>query len=181
MAQGAPEAVLIDGYNVLHAIPRFAPRGSDPAPARERFETWVAQEVDRRRVGDCVLVWDGRRGGRRACRSRRLTVLTTAAGVTADERILDLCRGTYAARAASTWVVSSDRDIQGPARQLGFEVLGAMAFYRRWLQSRAGEGERPRVRGSTDDPGAAARPRSSRAEIDELLDAFLDTRGGSAG
>lgn len=146
MRDGAPVAVLIDGYNILHAIPRFAPRGSDLTLARERFEAWLTAAAARQGVGECVLVWDGRRGSRKRS-GGGLMVLYTAAGVTADERILDLCRGRFAARATSTWVVSSDRDVQEPARDLGFEVLGAMAFYRRW---------------------------SAIGDIDELLDAFLE-------
>lgn len=176
MRDGAPAAVLIDGYNILHAIPRFAPRGSDLTLARERFETWLAAAAAKRGVGECVLVWDGR-GGSRKRSSGRVLVVYTAAGVTADERILDLCRGRFAARAASTWVVSSDRDVQGPARALGFEVLGAMAFYRRWNAVRGaaatGGGPDP-VTSGDEDPGAKPRPSVPRKEVDELLDAFLD-------
>lgn len=173
MRDGAPAAVLIDGYNILHAIPRFAPRGSDLTLARERFEAWLVAAVANRRVGECVLVWDGR-GGSRKRSSGRVLVLYTAAGITADERILDLCRGRFAARAASTWVVSSDRDVQGPARALGFEVLGAMAFYRRWsaVGVRGGTGEVGDV--ADDDPGTMRRPRLSQSDIDELLEAFLE-------
>ena len=162
-----PEAVLVDGYNVLHAIPRFAPRGADLATARERFESWLSVAAGRAGIGCCVLVWDGR-GGRRERRAGRLTVLYTAAGVSADDRLLDLCRGEFATRSASTWVVSSDRDVQDPARQLGVTVLGAMAFYRGWSTPK---GDRS---GDTEnDPGAVPR-RSSAAEVDELLDAFLN-------
>lgn len=160
-----PDAVLVDGYNVLHAIPRFAPRGADLASARERFESWLSVAAGRAGVERSVLVWDGR-GGRRERRAGRLTILYTAAGVSADDRLLDLCRGEFASRSASTWVVSSDRDVQDPARQLGFTVIGAMAFYRRWSFARVSDAE--------NDPGGAARLRSSPAEVDELLDAFLN-------
>ncbi|HYO47920.1 MAG TPA: NYN domain-containing protein [Gemmatimonadota bacterium] len=177
MGDSAPDAVLIDGYNVLHAIPQFAPRGADLASARERFESWLSQAAGRAGVERCVLVWDGR-GGRREHRVGRLTILYTAAGVSADDRLLDLCRGEFASRSASTWVVSSDRDVQDPARQLGFTVLGALAFYRRWSFDRV-ERESTSAKGdrtgdAENDPGGAARLRSSRAEVDELLDAFLN-------
>lgn len=163
-----PDAVLVDGYNVLHAIPRFAPRGADLASARERFESWLSQAAGLAGVERCVLVWDGR-GGRREHRAGRLTILYTAAGVSADDRLLDLCRGEFASRSASTWVVSSDRDVQDPARQLGFRVLGAMTFYRRWSTPKG-----DRTGDAENDPGAAPRLRSSPAEVDELLDAFLN-------
>ena len=164
-----PLAVLVDGYNVLHAIPRFAPRGRDLGPARDRFETWLAEGAARAGVERCVLVWDGR-AGTRDKRAGRLTILYTAAGTSADDRLLDLCRGPFAARSASTWVVSSDGDVRGPARQLGFVALGAMEFYRRWTS--VPERNPPR---RDHEPGAEQeRPaRVSRAEIDELLDAFL--------
>ncbi|HET6360914.1 MAG TPA: NYN domain-containing protein, partial [Gemmatimonadota bacterium] len=134
-----PHAVLVDGYNVLHAISKFAPRGRDLGLARERFEAWLAQAAARAGVERCVLVWDGRAGTREK-RAGRLTVLYTAAGTSADERLLELCRGPFASRFASTWVVSSDGDVREPARQLGFPTLGAMEFYRSWT-SAAGKGE----------------------------------------
>lgn len=165
-----PEAVLVDGYNVLHAIPRFAPRGGDLSAARERFESWLSQAAGQARVGQCVLVWDGR-GGQKVRRSGTLTVLYTAAGVSADDRVLDLCRGAFAPRSGSTWVVSSDRDVQDPARQLGFTVLGAMAFYRGWSTPKDDRS------GDTDndpDDRVPAKRSPSRAEVDELLDAFLN-------
>lgn len=167
MPAARPRAVLIDGYNLLHAVPRFAPRGADLAPRREALESWLAGEARRRGAPEVVLVWDGRAGSRAGSAPAPLTVLYTPAGLTADERILSLCRGPYARRADSTWVVSSDRGIQAPARQLGFHVLGAMTFYRRW--SAAGRSAPP-------EPGEKpGRPTS--AEVDELLDAFLEDRG----
>ena len=164
-----PHAVLVDGYNVLHAIPKFAPRGRDLVSARDRFEGWLAEAAGRAGVEHCILVWDGRDGSREK-RAGRLTILYTAAGTSADDRLLDLCRGPFASRSASTWVVSSDGDVREPARQLGFTALGAMEFYRRWT-SRPGRDE-PR-RGHAPSPPEARPVRSSRGEIDELLDAFL--------
>ncbi|HET6361364.1 MAG TPA: NYN domain-containing protein [Gemmatimonadota bacterium] len=173
-----PHAVLVDGYNVLHAIPRFAPRGRELDSARTRFEAWLAEAAARAGVERCVLVWDGRAGSREK-RAGRLTVLYTAAGTSADDRILDLCRGPFASRRESTWVVSSDGDVREPARQLGFATLGAMEFYLRW-KSPAGTDDRRRG----DEPAARPRRRSSppeerptrasRAEVDELLAEFLN-------
>ena len=160
----------MDGYNVLHAIARFAPRGGPVEPAREAFESWLAQAARRRGVEDAVVVWDGRRGGRAVRAPSPLTVLFTPRGKTADERILELCRGRYAGRAATTWVVSSDHGIQRPARQLGFEGIGAMTFYRRWSTGKpsASAGEAPR---EEERPRKPERP--SADEVEELLDAFL--------
>lgn len=176
-----PAAVLIDGYNVLHAIPKFAPRGRDLVSARDRFEAWLAVSAARAGVERCVLVWDGRAGVREE-RSGRQTILYTAAGTSADDRILELCRGPFASRQDSTWVVSSDGDVREPARQLGFTTLGAMEFYRRWAPSAvsndATRGKDSRGGGSS---ARGERPaRATRAEIDELLEAFLkaDRRRG---
>lgn len=174
-----PEAVLVDGYNVLHAIPRFAPRGGDVAEGRRALELWLAEAAARHRVPEIVLVWDGG-GARAATRSGRLRVLTTEAGRTADERILELCRGPYADRSGSTWVVSSDRDVQGPARQLGFTTLGAMSFYRRWSPDGAVSGG-GRARRSERVSGAEANPRPARAEVDGLLDELLARRDDPEG
>lgn len=180
-----PEAVLVDGYNVLHAISRFAPRGGDVARARQALERWLAEAAARHRVAESVIVWDGRDGTASATRSGRLQVLYTEASRTADERILELCRGPYANRSGSTWVVSSDRDVKDPARQLGFTAMGAMTFYRRW------SADRPASRGSAGRDGrfermsgAEANPRPARAEVDGLLDELLarreDPEGGES-
>lgn len=179
-----PRAVLVDGYNVLHAIARFAPRGGPVEPARTAFQAWLAEAARRRGVREVVVVWDGRTAGREPRAPAPLKVLFTPKGTTADDRILDLCRGTYAGRASTTWVVSSDREVQGPARQLGFEGIGAMTFYRRWARGGGGPG-RSRSgsgggsgSGSRDEPGGAKKPRRASAdEVEELLDAFLREEG----
>lgn len=180
-----PDAVLVDGYNVLHAIPRFAPRGGDVAEAREAFERWLSQAAARHRVGECVLVWDGRRGGRASSQRGRMRVLYTEFPRTADERLLELCRGPYVERAGSTWVVSSDRDVQVPARQLGFTALGAMTFYGRWSAGDRIRANRRRPGGDRGEEGrpsgGEADPRPTRAEVDLLLEQLLARRKGSEG
>lgn len=178
-----PQAVLVDGYNVLHAISRFAPRGGDVAEARHALERWLTEAAARNGVPEIVLVWDGRHGAAAANRSGRLRIVYTDASRTADERILDLCRGSYASRSGSTWVVSSDRDVQRPARQLGFTTLGAMTFYRRWSPAGgASDGRRTPRAGRIS--GAEANPRPARAEVDGLLDELLarreDPEGGES-
>jgi hypothetical protein len=122
----------VDGYNVLHAIQRFAPRGRDPAPKRAAFERWLAEAAIRHGVTDCVVVWDGSIAPDEAPSVQPLDVIYSGPSKSADVELLELCRGAYADRAAGTWVVSSDRGVQRPARGLGFAVLGAMTFYRRW-------------------------------------------------
>jgi predicted RNA-binding protein with PIN domain len=122
----------VDGYNVLHAIREFAPRGGDPAPKRAAFERWLADAAMRHGVADCVVVWDGSIAPAEALSIQPLDVIYSGRSQSADSKLLELCRGDYADRAARTWVVSSDRGVQRPARQLGFAVLGAMTFYRRW-------------------------------------------------
>ena len=168
-----PAAVLVDGYNVLHAIPKFAPRGRDLDSARDRFEAWLAEAAARAGVERCILIWDGRAGGREK-RAGRLTILYTASGTSADDRILEFCRGPFASRPESTWVVSSDGDVHRPAGQLGFTTLGAMEFYRRWAPPAVTSHAR-RAGDSREgfDAGAERPTRATRAEIDDLLDAFL--------
>lgn len=122
----------MDGYNVLHAIRRFAPRGGDPAPKRAAFERWLADAAIRQGVTGCVVVWDGAIAPTEAPLDGPLDVVYSGRSKSADSKLLELCRGDYAKCAARTWVVSSDRGVQRPARELGFVVLGAMTFYRRW-------------------------------------------------
>lgn len=171
-----PEAVLVDGYNLLHAIPRFAPRGAELAPAREALERWLAQAARRQEVADCVLVWDG--GSRRRTRAPApLSVLFAGSEATADERIVDLCRGRYAALFRTTWVVSSDHDVQAPARDLGFTVLGAMTFYERWSAAGRTRSRTGLARGG-DPRDRNGKPRPTRREVDDLLREFLATPPG---
>lgn len=122
----------MDGYNILHAIRRFAPRGGDPAPKRAAFERWLADAAKHQGVTDCVVVWDGAMAPTEAPPREPLDVIYSGRSRSADIELLELCRGDYADCAARTWVVSSDRGVQQPARDLGFVVLGAMTFYRRW-------------------------------------------------
>lgn len=136
------------------------------------LEAWLARTARARSLSDVVLVWDGRASGRASRPPSPLKVIYTSKNETADERILALCRGRYAGRGAGTWVVSSDREVQGRARQLGFGVLGAMTFYRRWERREGSGRERgaaPPVRGASDKPLHA-----SRAEVEDLLRNFLD-------
>ena len=177
-----PEAVLVDGYNVLHAIPRFAPRGGDVAAARDTFERWLADVAARHAVTDVVIVWDGRHGARGTSRGRGVRVLYTESTKTADERILELCRGEYADRAGSTWVISSDHGIQRPARELGFTPVGAMTFFRRWSAGgTSASGSGGRRRRAQRASGAEADPRPTRAEVDELLGELLARREDEGG
>jgi len=170
-----PDAVLVDGYNLLHAIPRFAPRGADLEPARADLEGWLADAAARHGVREVVLVWDGQgRGGSVAGARARLRIHFTESGVTADERLLELCRGAFADLAARTWVVSSDRDVQVPARELGFDAIGAMTFFRRWSDARprGGCGREAERAGGTEAEGDA-KPAPTRRDVDELFEQFL--------
>lgn len=175
-----PDAVLVDGYNLLHAIPRFAPRGAELAPARAELERWLADAAARRGVPEVVLVWDGEGGGAAGCHPPRpLRIVFTKSGETADERILSLLRGPYAGRAGSTWVVSSDHGVQTPARELGFEALGTMTFFRRWSDARARgscarEAERAEREGGGGEEDAEGKPRPTRRDVDRMLEEFLD-------
>ncbi len=179
-----PDAVLVDGYNLLHAIPRFAPRGAELAPARTELERWLADAAARRSVPEVILVWDGEGGGAAGCHPPRpLRIVFTKSGETADERILSLLRGPYAGRAGSTWVVSSDHGVQTPARELGFEALGAMTFFRRWSDARArGSCAREAERGAArDEDPAAEKPRPTRRDVDRLLQEFLEAEPAPSG
>lgn len=180
MSGGArPSAVLVDGYNLLHAIPRFAPRGGPVAPARSRLETWLARAARERGVSTCVLVWDGRASGSKAKPASSLEVIYTPKGTEADDRLRDLMRDRFAGRASETWVVSSDREVKRSARDLGFVPLGAMTFWKRWSDASGGAKGRRRkpVSGAPEPSG---KPRPTKAGVEELLSEMLgdDERDG---
>lgn len=174
MSGGArPASVLIDGYNLLHAIPRFAPRGGPVAPARSRMEAWLARAARERSVSTCVVVWDGRAGGSKAKPATSLEVIYTPKDIEADDRLRDLMRGRFAGRAAETWVVSSDREVKRSARDLGFVALGAMTFWKRWSDA-SGDSKGRRRRPVSDAPEPSGKPRPTKAGVEELLSQMLD-------
>lgn len=176
----SPRRVLVDGYNLLHAVPRFAPRGRDVALARASLEQWLAGEALRRSIPEVVVVWDGTAPSRR--RTGPIVVEVTGAGVSADSRILHLARTVEPGEASRTWVVSSDGDVAGPARQLGLVTLGAMTFYRRWTEAeptrRARQTRRGRKPLAEDDE---EKPRPTRPDVDRMLEELLghDDKGGA--
>lgn len=147
------------------------------APARARIEAWLADASRRHGVETCVVVWDGRGGGARARSTPPLDVRYTGKNQTADDRLIELCRGRFGATAAETWVVSSDRDVQGPVRQLGFTVLGAMTFYRKWERGPESGGRGKRPEGAPRRDGSHEKPEPSRGEVEEWLEAFLGESG----
>jgi len=166
--------VLIDGYNLLHAIPRFAPRGGPLAAARSRLETWLVRAAREHGVARCVVVWDGRERGSRSRSAAPLEVIYTARGTEADDRLRELMVDCFADRARATWVVSSDREVMRSARDMGFVSLGAMTFWKRWADDPGRrKGRRNPVSGA---PEPSEKPRPTKAGVEDLLAEMLDEK-----
>jgi predicted RNA-binding protein with PIN domain len=158
--------ILLDGYNVVHAVPslaRLAERGLDLA--REGLVRRCAERAAARRDGTqfCV-VFDGDsevQGVRRGA-APAVDVVFSRTGETADERILALVD----AQAAGTdcTVVSNDAYVTGQARLRRAAVLSVEAW--------GGEGARRRVPTAPDrgDAKNGISPGVERAITDELRD-----------
>ncbi len=122
--------VILDGYNVIHALPDLA-RQLDRSLEAARAALLNLCGAYRARRGDverlCV-VFDGsdaEAGGPRE-HQQGVTMLFSRQGEEADERILSLIRaGGSRGRFV---VVSNDTEVSNNARALGAQVLSAATF-----------------------------------------------------
>ena len=124
-------SVVLDGYNVIHAVPELA-RQLDRSLESARAALISLCGAYRARRGDVErlqVVFDGSDadvGGPRE-NQHGITVLFTRQGEEADERILSLLRaeGSH----GRFIVVSNDTEVTNNARALGAQVLSADQFY----------------------------------------------------
>lgn len=156
--------VIIDGNNLLHAMPAHAPL---PAVGRETLvrvvERWAARsEGD---VASVTLVFDGPRpqsGMARQMSSDRVSVRFSAP-ITADDVIVELIQKAF--RPDELRVVTSDSAIRHEARLRRCRCTDAAAFARELFATPAPSS--PGV-----DPSAEKPSTVSESEVREWLDAF---------
>ncbi len=115
--------LLIDGYNLLHAVVGGRPGAGD----RDRLVALI-ESYCRRGSYRARIVFDATASLRRRERRGEVEIRSVAQGRTADEEILAELAAT-ADRTAYT-VVSNDRRIADAARKRKFKVLSCEEFAR---------------------------------------------------
>lgn len=136
--------VLVDGYNVIHAIPPLA-RQMDRSLDAARAALVALCQGYRTRRGDVerlVVVFDGRGADDAWGRQERegVTVLFARRPEEADDRILSLIRAGGRSRFV---VVSNDTVVSNNARALGAQVIRVAEFAGRQTPSRGPRTARP--------------------------------------
>ena len=117
--------IIIDGYNVIRAEPRF--QSLERVSLEHARDVLVQTLASAPRLSNerIVVVFDGRFGSRshvHASRRGRVEILYSGIGQTADEVIIDQVRRLLPAR---TVVVSNDLEVRDRARVMGSDVSSA--------------------------------------------------------
>ncbi|MBI4341243.1 MAG: NYN domain-containing protein [Candidatus Omnitrophica bacterium] len=122
--------VVLDGYNVIHAIPALARELDRSLQAAREALVRLCREYRARRgdVGRLYVVFDGAdaEGGGPREDQHGVTVLFTRHGEEADERIVRLIREGGRSRFV---VVSNDAQIANNARAHGARTMSGQEFY----------------------------------------------------
>ena len=122
--------VILDGYNVIHAVPALAQEldRSLEAARAALMSLCAAYRARRGDVKQLYVVFDGNDAEARGPQEDRggVTVLFTQRPEEADERILSLIRAE--GRRGRFVVVSNDNQIANNARALGAQVVSAAQF-----------------------------------------------------
>ncbi|MBI3321066.1 MAG: NYN domain-containing protein [Candidatus Omnitrophica bacterium] len=137
--------VVLDGYNVVHAIPALARELDQSLEAARVALVGLCRDYRARRgdVARLYVVFDGsgtqadvlpaNRGG--------VTVVFTQRGEEADERILSLVREDGGR--SRFVIVSNDTHIANNARGLGARVIPVQTFYRQARPARSARSKPP--------------------------------------
>ena len=135
-----PMALIIDGYNLLHAS-GIVGRGIGPGGlerSRLALLNFVAESVDARELPTTTIVFDARQappGLPRSLAHRGMTVLFAANYETADELIEELVRADSAPRRLV--VVSSDHQVQRAARRRRAKAIASDRWFVDMVRRRA--------------------------------------------
>ena len=163
--------LILDGYNVIHAVPELA-RHLDRSlqSAREALVRLCrAYRARRGDIGCLYVVFDGRDAqgfGSPAPRDGGVTVCFTQKPQEADERILRLIESERAG--SRCVVVSNDNEVFNNARAFGAGVMSVEAFYQ---QARPADTRRPDPRAG---PGKAALPAHDAQQITDAYRKHLE-------
>lgn len=123
--------VVLDGYNVIHAVPELERRLDQSLEAAREALVRLCQELRARRgdIARLVVVFDGDEAHARGPQADRggVTVLFTKRQEEADERILQLARADGGR--SRLVIVSNDTLVFNNARAHGARAMSASEFY----------------------------------------------------
>jgi len=162
-----PEQILIvDGYNVIHCVPRFEQIMDKQSLERSRevLLGYCSEWIHRRRDTDrCYVVFDGDDQviGKRATSSPGVQAVYSRTGETADDRIGVMLE--RADRRDRYTVVSDDKEVRTHARTHRMEWMSAGDFCRAPVSKSRGA-----ARSGTSDDKDPLDPRDAAAINAEL-------------
>ena len=138
--------VVLDGYNVIHAIPALARELDRSLQSAREALVRLCQEYRVRRgdIGQLYVVFDGRdahASGSHEQHHGSVTVLFTQKPEEADERILSLIEA-QGSRSRCV-VVSNDNEVFNNARAFGARVMSVQDFYEQVRPASARRSEPP--------------------------------------
>lgn len=145
-------ALLIDGYNLLHASGILAP-GAGPATlerSRGAMLDFLAESLDAALVARTIVVFDAgvsASGRVRAAAHRGIQVRFSAGKADADDLIEELIRADSAPRRLT--VVSSDHRIQRAAHRRKARAIDSDKWFAGVLRSRGELPDEPEPRGAS--------------------------------
>ena len=135
--------VILDGYNVIHAVPELARQLDRSLEAAREALVALCGEYRARRgdVARLYVIFDGNQDDASGPRAGRggVRVLFTQRQEEADERILSLIRAD--GRRSRFVIVSNDTHIFNNARALGARVISVQTFYGEVHPARPGRSE----------------------------------------
>jgi hypothetical protein len=179
-------ALLIDGYNLLHAVGILCgPAGpGELERARSGLLNFLAEKLGPSELRETTVVFDSRgapRGLPRRLKHREMTVCFAAEYVDADEMIEELIRGFPTPRRLV--VVSSDHHIQRAARRRKAKAIDSGEWYFELARPRGERSGRAAAKSGPSSPTSlphekqgGRQPRLGPEEIRQWLERF----GGEA-
>lgn len=159
--------VLIDGYNLMHAI-GYVNAAISWEASRGRFLDWLAATpAAKTQPGRLHIIFDAQKGPANAPHetTHRGLKVSYAHRATADDRIEELLAG--AVRPKDVVVVSNDNRLAEAARRVGATSWSSQEFSD-WLITEETPGRTPAERGEPEKP-----TKPDDDETAELLAAFL--------
>jgi predicted RNA-binding protein with PIN domain len=139
--------LVLDGYNVIHAVPELACKLDQSLEAARQalVELCLAYRARRGDIGRLSIVFDGDQAYAQGPEMDRgdVTVLFSQRGEEADEWILRLIRAD--AGRSRFLIVSNDTYIFNNARAHGARVMPVSEFYAQLRPARAARSARPDV------------------------------------
>ncbi|MDH7494000.1 MAG: NYN domain-containing protein [Candidatus Saccharicenans sp.] len=176
MKDATPEkrarCLLIDGYNLIHAIPSIARFvRTDLERARELLLMKLSAHATRNQV-KITVVFDGRAQEAPAQNPQPgLTIIFTR-GEKADQKIKDLVRKIYQKK---EWlVITSDFDIRFQVDGFGVKSRSAHEF-----AAELEAGTRPRKSPARRPPDQAEEKKMTRKDLDWAYKVFLKNKKGT--